>query len=153
MGSKRVLDLIFSFFLLALAVWVMVESYHLTIGSLHEPGPGFLTFYGSLIMGLLVGIHIVNRLLMAGKKVIAFSSPANLRVLIYALAITFLAALSFEPVGFVLTAALYMICLLKMVGRVEWVKTLWISAFIILFSYVIFVLFLKVQLPPGLLKM
>lgn len=153
MVSQKTLALTFSFVLLLAAIWVMVESHKISIGNLHEPGPGFLSFYGSLIMGILIIIHIVNLSFIRHPKKPAFSSPKNLKTFTYAFIITFLAILFFESLGFVITAALYMIFLLKVMGRVGWFKTMLVSAFIVLFAYLIFVVFLKVQLPLGLLKM
>jgi len=153
MVSKQALDLKFSFVLLLAAIWVMLESLKISIGDLHEPGPGFLPFYGSLMMGILTIINIVHLAFIRRPKAPAFSSYKNMKILTYAFIITFMAILFFESLGFVITAALYMIFLLKAVGRVGWFKTMWVSSVIVLFSYLIFVAFLKVQLPPGLLKM
>lgn len=153
MVSKKALDIAFSFVILFAAIWVMGESYKMSIGDLHEAGPGFLPFYGSLIMGIFILINIVNLAFIRRPKEPAFSSPKNLKILVYAFISTFLAILFFEPLGFVIMTAFYMISLLKVVGRVGWLRTMLVSAFIVLFSYLIFVLFLKVQLPLGLLKM
>jgi putative tricarboxylic transport membrane protein len=153
MVSKKALDLKFSLVLLGTAILVMVESYEISLGDLHEPGPGFLPFYGALIMGVLIGINIIHLSYLRREKEPAFSSYKNLKILIYAFTLTFLAIFFFESLGFVITATLYLIFLLKLVGRVGWVKTLFVSILIVAFSYLIFVVFLKVQLPPGLLRM
>lgn len=151
--SKKALEQSFSLAVLGAAIGVMVESHKIAIGGLHEPGPGFLPFYGALIMGILMIANIVTLSLIRRPKEPAFSSPKNLRTLIYAFFLTFLAVLFFESLGFLITTLGYMIFLLKVVGRVNWSKTLLVSGFIVVFSYLIFVVFLKVQLPPGLLKM
>ena len=57
-------------FWLVLAAAACIESWRYNVGSLHNPGPGFLPFYTSILLGCLALISLLQTLKAA-------SSPAS----------------------------------------------------------------------------
>jgi putative tricarboxylic transport membrane protein len=59
-------------------------------------------------------------------------------------------AMILEKVGFVIATFLLLIILFKVIGSRKWLFALMTSAIVVLLSYLLFVVFLKVEMPSGL---
>ena len=144
-------DRISGIFWLVFAVVVIIESYRLGLGTLHQPGPGFL-FFGAAIM---LGIMALGILIRAGvNKTSEESKLLNLRKLnigkvILVLASLFLYSLLMEKLGFILTTVMLFIFLLGVVEKKKWLFTIFTSVIVTALTYGIFEIWLKSQLPKG----
>jgi hypothetical protein len=127
----------------------MRESIIMSLGSLREPGPGFLPFYAAAIMSLLTLIHLIKAFVTVKHSKPVFTSFANLRHLIFTIIIAFITAILFESLGFIITSVFFLIFILKFVGRESWLKTIPITLVVLIFSYLVFIVFLNIQLPMG----
>ena len=150
MFSKKHFDIAFSCLILMASIVVMIESINMSLGSLREPGPGFLPFYAAAIMSLLTLIHVIKTIFTVKHSKPVFASFANLRQLIYTIIIAFATALFFESLGFIITGIFFLIFILKFVGHESWLKTIPISLVVLIFSYLVFIVLLNIQLPMGL---
>lgn len=149
MLSKKQIEIAFTCILLLTSIIVIVESYKMSIGNLREPGPGFLPFSAAVIMGTLVLIHLIKTILTIINIEPAFASLSNLKYLFYTIIIAFITALFFERLGFIVMTTFFLITILKIVGRESWVKILWLTFFILISSYLVFIILLNIQLPLG----
>ena len=149
MLSKKHIEIAFTLVLLLTSVVVIIESYKMSLGNLRDPGPGFLPFCAAVIMGILILIHLIKVRLTLTDTEPAFSSFGNLKYLFYTIIIAFTTALFFESLGFIVMTAFFLISILKFVGRENWFRILSITTIVLIFSYLIFIILLKIQLPMG----
>jgi putative tricarboxylic transport membrane protein len=128
----------------AYAAW---ESLKLPLGSLDNPGPGYMPI---ILAALLIALGLVVAL--AGKK----SQPlAEIRwpELRHAVAIfgtCVFAALAIEPLGYRLTVAIMLVFLVGVIEKKPALSVLLVSGGMSIGSYWLFATLLKVPLPPGL---
>ena len=136
------------FFFILFSLYVCFESWRLGVGSFFRPGAGFFPFYSSLLLGLLS--LILGLLAFRGKveKAESWTDVGNtvtvsLALLGFALLLTWL--------GFVITTFLFILFLLRAVERRKWLLSAGAALFISAAFYVVFGLWLKAQLPTGIL--
>ncbi len=132
--------------------FVGVEGYRLEIGSLADPGSGFIFFWLGLIILALSSIVFVQSLIGSGPGTVVrakFSGLSQLSAIILALA---LYAAAFKNIGFVISTLLVMLFLFKVMGSQSW-KAAIVAAFLSSVSaYLIFDVWLGCSLPAGLLR-
>jgi len=135
-------------FFILFSLYVCFESWRLGVGSFFRPGAGFFPFYSSLLLGLLS--LILGLLAFRGKveKAESWTDVGNtvtvsLALVGFALLLTWL--------GFVITTFLFILFLLRAVERRAWLLSASAALFISAAFYVVFGLWLKAQLPAGIL--
>jgi putative tricarboxylic transport membrane protein len=135
-------------FFILFSLYVCFESSRLGVGTFFRPAAGFFPFYSSLLLGLLS--LILGFLAFRGK--LEKSEPwadvgntvaVSLALLGFALLLTWL--------GFVITTFLFILFLLRAVERRAWLLSTSAALFISAAFYVVFGLWLKAQLPAGIL--
>jgi len=135
-------------FFILFSLYVCFESWRLGVGSFFRPGAGFFPFYSGALLGVLS--MILGFLTFRGKVEIAESwtdvgntATVSLALLGFALLFTWL--------GFVITTFLFILFLLRAVERRAWLLSASAALFISAAFYVVFGLWLKAQLPAGIL--
>lgn len=124
------------------------ETLKLPLGSLDEPGPGYMPL---ILATLLIALGLTVAL--AGKK----SQPLaqirwpELRHAFAIFATCVFAALAIEPLGYRLTVAIMLIFLVGVIEKKKPLPVLLLAAAMSLGSYWLFATLLKVPLPLGLL--
>ena len=136
-------------FLFALfSLYVCIESVRLGLGTYHRPGPGFVSFLAGTILGLLSLALISLVLFRRTEKAQAWQNQGQILMV-------FLAMLGFtllvEWLGFILTAFLLIWFLLKVVEQRGWGFSLGVALVVAGASHVVFDLWLRAQLPAGIL--
>jgi len=146
-------DRISGIFWLFFSGFICIESYRLGLGSLHQPGPGFIFFWTAVAMGVL-SIAVFVRA-WATKKTSEPESPIfgreNVLKIILVLLALFLYAIFMETLGFILITLLLFVFLLGMIEKKRWGLTIFVSMMVTAISYLVFEIWLKSQLPKGLL--
>jgi putative tricarboxylic transport membrane protein len=147
-------DILSGLFWLIFSVFVSCESYKLGLGTLHQPGPGFLFFW----TGLVVGILSVTIIIRSFKK----ESPDhaertslgkwNVKKIIQVLASLFLYTLFMESAGYLPVTLLLFLFLLGVVEKKGWRFAALVSVIVSVASYLLFEVALQSQLPRGLLS-
>ncbi len=139
---------------LAFAIYICIESSRLSFGSFHSPGPGFLP----LLVGLLLGIFSIIVFLQAtlsGKPQESIPSwyPQERWIkLIWVLVALFAYAICLEILGFLISTFLLLAFLFRFGTEPKrWVVAIGGSALASLSSYAVFELWLRTQLPKGIL--
>ncbi|MCX5819819.1 MAG: tripartite tricarboxylate transporter TctB family protein [Deltaproteobacteria bacterium] len=132
---------------------VMYGSYRLGLGSLQAPGSGFLGFLAGifvLIMALIVLIQSFfsqepSEKLPALWRGMKWHKPLAVALLVLAY------NLALERLGFILSAAVFLVIMFRGVERFSWLKSLWVTFLVVACSYLLFQTFLRVSLPQGFL--
>jgi putative tricarboxylic transport membrane protein len=142
------------------AFWILVGLFFciksIAYGFLYEgaPGPGFLPLLGGVTLIFLGLIVFVTALKKAGseKHLQDKFFPENFsfkKIILTVLAlIVYIAVL--EYVGFLLTTFFFMLFLFRAIEPKKWALAIAFSVLIASFSYILFQLLLKVQLPRGI---
>jgi putative tricarboxylic transport membrane protein len=134
--------------LVVFSLYVCVESVRLGLGSYRQPGPGFVSFWSGTILGILsLALIAVAHFGRTGNRD-PWHSPGRV-LTVFAAMLGF--ALVLEWLGFVLAAFLLVAVLLKAVENRGWAFSLGVAILVALASYVVFDLWLRAQLPAGVL--
>ena len=146
-------DRVSGIFWLCFAVLVIIQSYHLGLGTLHKPGPGFLFFWVNIVLAIMSLIVLIRA--WASKKEEgpqpSIFGTQNVRKIILVMVSLFLYALLMEVIGFIPVTLLLFIYLLGIIEKKKWFYTIFVSVVVTVISYLIFETWLQSQLPKGLL--
>jgi len=139
------------FFWLAISILVCMESIKSGIGTFRSPGAGFLPFWSGVALGTFAIILVASDILKekGGRKNINLWEGKRWRNVILILLSLFVYALLLPKLGYLITTFGLMAFLYSMIGRPRlWVQG--VSALItVLVTYIIFHVWLEVQLPKG----
>jgi putative tricarboxylic transport membrane protein len=148
-------DRIFAFLWIALGVFQCAESFSLGLGSIMEPGPGFMPFVmGALMIVLAIALLLESFFEMRktpAKKISLWSDVYWKRV-VHVAVIMLAYALLLSKLGFLLDTFLLMVFLLKSGEKIKWPTAIFVGALTAGFSYVLFGIWLKVPFPAGVLS-
>lgn len=149
----RTPDLFSSLFWMAISLGICLGGHDLGLGSLTNPGGGFMFFWVGVIMAILSGIVMVQaawRQSVHGEMRAIWSGVAYKKV-IAVLAALFIYAYLLTPLGFILATTLLMIFLFKAVEPQGWSMAILGAVISTLVAYGLFRVWLQCQLPLGLL--
>ena len=142
-----------SLFWLALGLISIYGAYHLGLGTLREPGSGFLPFLAGCFVGL-VAVTIFLQSLLQGKKAgsklselwggVDWHRPLTITLL------TLGFILLLELLGFILCGFLLMFILFRWGEKMSWGKSILIPLLTLSFTYFLFGFILKANLPRGI---
>ncbi len=141
-----------SIFLLIFSIVVATEAYRLGIGRFRAPGPGFLVFGASGLLGFL-SVHLCLKAIFKGGYTGKFvlSQKGLRRVLPIGIGIAVYNIL-LEPFGFQIATFLFLIFVFKTLGFKKWIWVVLTAAFTTVLSYFIFSNLLALQFPKGLFR-
>lgn len=145
-------DRISGTFWLFFSVFVSIESYRLGLGTLTQPGPGFLSFWTGIAMGIMAVTILARAWTSAapGELKSPIFGRKNLLKITFVLLSLFLYAFFMEALGFIPVTLLLFIFLLGMIERKKWGFAIAVSIAVTGISYLLFDLWLKAQLPRGI---
>jgi hypothetical protein len=147
----KVYDQTSSLFWLLVSISVFVESIRLGIGTLQNPGRGFLTFGASGILGILSVILFLRASLRKEEIKAAhfFAGPLWKRVLLVLIVLVVYSR--FMPVlGYLISTFLLMIVLFWILERGKVVFVFVSSILATIVTYFVFSKWLNCQFPDGL---
>jgi len=146
-------DLFSSLFWLLVGAGVCYSGYDLELGTLHDPGSGFIFFWVGVIMvglSLIIFVRAMHREAKAGEMKLLWSGVQWLKIIAVLVAL-FLYAYAFTPLGFILSTTLLLIFLFKAVEPQRWSVAIAGAVLSTLTAYAVFQVWLGSQLPKGLL--
>jgi len=146
-------DLSSSLFWLGVGAFISIEGYGLELGTLQEPGSGFMFFWvGLVMMGLSLGIFIqaLGKEGKAGELMILWAGVQWKKV-VYVLAALIFYAFFFQILGFLLCTVILLIFLFKVVEPQRWSVAIFGAVLSALMTYLVFKIWLGTQLPQGIL--
>jgi putative tricarboxylic transport membrane protein len=150
-------DRVSGLFWLIFSVFVSYESYRLGLGTLHQPGPGFLFFWTGIVTAILSLIVVLMSLKkpfpeVAQQPIFGKGGRGRVAKIVFVLLSLFLYALLMERLGFLIVTLLFFIFLLGVIERKRWSFAVLVSLIVTAASYLVFETALQSQLPKGLLE-
>ncbi len=139
---------------MALGTTLAIGSIRLGLGTFHKPGSGFMPFLTGVLLGLLgLLLAFLDTRKRPEKK---GGEKVSLRQFwgkgVYSLAVSFLYAFFLDPLGFIAATFLLIFSLLKIMGTRKWSTAILISFLTAGLSYLIFDVWLRIELPIGILR-
>lgn len=137
---------------LALGGFVIWSGLKLKLGTINDPGSGYVLFYTGILMCLFSGAIIIAALTEGGPT---FGSRwQNTRWTKPVIVIACLAAFAFalNPLGFLLSSIPLMVLLLRLIDPVRWSLAIPIALLVPLGMWWILKRLLLIQLPSGMFE-
>jgi putative tricarboxylic transport membrane protein len=146
-------DRISGIFWLVFSLFVSYQSYLLGLGTLHQPGPGFLFFWTAIVVAVLSLMTVLRSFRKAAEEVKgkAIFGKGNLKKTVLVLISILVYGLLMERLGFLIVTLLFFVFLLGVVERKRWSLTLLVSLIVTGSAYLVFEVWLQSQLPKGIL--
>ena len=139
-------------FWLALGVFIVWSGLEHELGTLREPGSGFMVFWAGVLMlafsGTIVGSALYRR---SGPTLASLWEGTRWPKIVMVIIGILLYAVLFEQLGFVVCTLPLLLALMRLVDPVRWsvaIPTTFIATFGV---WAAMTKWLKVQLPAGLL--
>lgn len=137
-------------FWVALGILVCYGASQLGLGSVTEPGSGFIFFWSGLILVILSLIALAESL-RSSEEIAQETGGMNWAKIGLVLFSLVLYAFFFERLGFVATTFVLLMFLLRWIERITWARSLGVASAAALGSFSIFELWLNIRLPKGIL--
>lgn len=145
-------DLIGGLFFMGTGFLFTFYSRSVEIGAWEEPGPGFLPFYGGMLMIFMTGLLVARDLHKAVRSTEPFFAERNSWKRVVATAAAMAAFnLFLRPLGFVLVTFLFVGFLVKFIFPQGWVKSIVTAVLATACARIIFVNLLEINFPRGIL--
>ena len=143
-----------SLFLVVSSSLVACEAYRLGLGDPHSPGPGFMIFWASVLLGLLA-IHLSIRCLVTRQKNrqhVWEGKQWQQSISVFVTLLLYIVL--FKPLGYLLATFFLLVVLVKTPrkGKAKWLVIVGSAALTSLITYVVFGLFFSLQFPKGVLN-
>lgn len=132
--------------LLLLAVFVMIETRVLPLGTHSRPGPGYLPLLLSSFLAILGIILIVRGRLSSSWRSVKWSEGLHALAILAGCVFT---TLAMETLGYRLTMLILMVFLFGVMERLKWWMVFSLSVGLSFGSFWLFDTMLKVILPRG----
>lgn len=147
--TRITLDTYGALFWVALGLLVCYGANRLGLGSVTDPGSGFIFFWSGLILAFLSLVLFADSLrgVSAEAQEIEGTNWAKIVLVLVSLV---LYALFLERLGFALTTFLLLSFLLGISEGKNWPRALGVATAAALGSFAIFELWLKIRLPKGI---
>jgi putative tricarboxylic transport membrane protein len=138
-----------AFFWIVLGILVCYGASRLGLGSVTEPGSGFIFFWSGLILVFLSLLDFAQPLRSTEEMVQERAKMDWVKIALVILSLM-LYAFFLERLGFVVTTFVLLSFLLGWIERTHWTRSLGIASAAALGSFAIFELWLKIRLPKGI---
>ena len=134
-------------------LFIIIESYRLGLGTMYQPGPGFLFFWTGIvvaIMSLIVVLKSFGAQPAEEVKEAPTGKRAAIKVILVLVSLFAYAALM-EYLGFFIVTLLLFMFLLAVIEKKKWWFAILVSVAVTGFAYLVFETALQSQLPKGIL--
>ena len=136
-------------FWVALGILVCYGATRLGLGSITEPGSGFIFFWSGLIL-VILSLMVLAEGLGSTEEIVHETGETNWVKIALVLLSLVLYGFFLERLGFVVTTFLLLSFLLGWIERTNWARSLGVASAAALGSFAIFELWLKIRLPKGI---
>ena len=144
-------NLFASLFVVLLSGWVMKQAYTMGLGTFHSPGPGFMVFIASLLLGLLALLALFKSLMRRHKA--SQIAPARKRwgrvVWVFLLLAGYVLLLNRAGYLLVTVVTLFLLFTVLQEGKKRWLSAAIMAAVTSGVTYLVFSVWFKLQLPTG----
>ncbi len=135
---------------LALGIFVVWAGLKLRIGSINDPGSGFVLFYTGLLMCVFAFTIIVSAVTEGGPTVASLWAGTRWTKPLVVVACLSAFAFLFEPLGFLLSSIPLLLLLLRVIDPVRWTLAIPLAVLVPLGVWFVLKRALLIQLPSGL---
>ena len=148
--SKRTMELVVAGLFMALATLIMVDNWRLGAQWQEDgPGAGYFPFRIGVIMFVVSAITFVINLRRSGTGEPTFVDRAQLRQVLQVLVPTIVFVVSIGVLGIYLASGLFILFLMRWLGKYPFHKILPIAVLAPLFLFMMFEIWFLVPLPKG----
>lgn len=152
MDLFSIMEKVSSIFMIGFAIFVVLEARRYPLGTIDNPGPGFLP----LLLGLILGGMSIALLIRTWEKrenqpkITSWPERGGwIKVsMIFLMLILF--TLFFEIAGYIVNVFVFFFILLRPIGRQKWGWSLLLSIGATSVSYILFERWLMLPLPRGI---
>ena len=137
---------------LALGIFVIRSGIKLKLGTIHDPGSGFVLFYTGILMCLFAATIIVASLTEGGPTFGARWKDARWTKPVIVIACLTAFALALDWVGFLLSSIPLTLLLMRLIDPVRWTLALPISILAPAGMWWVLKHALGIQLPSGMFE-
>ena len=139
-----------SLFLVLLSGWVAKQAYDMGLGRLHSPGPGFVVFIASFILGLLA-LHLLGKSLQSERPVGAVQEKKRRGRVIWVFLLLAGYVFLLSRAGYLLVTfvTLFFLFAVLQEGKKRWFSAAITAALASGATYIVFSSWFKLQLPTG----
>jgi putative tricarboxylic transport membrane protein len=146
--TKIIADSAGALFWVAVGILACYGATRLGLGSVTEPGAGFIFFWSGLILAVLSLIGFAQSRRNAEDTVQEAVQIGWVKIALVLLSLL-LYAFFLERLGFVLTTFILLSFLLGWIEGINWARSLGVASAAAMASFAIFELWLKIRLPKG----
>ncbi len=136
---------------LLLGVYLCLSSIALKLGTLHKPGPGFISFISGALLVVLGIMLMFSRTGSAGAGFFSREFWHNWPNFVIPLGALFGYLVLMQPLGFIPTSFVFLFILFKLFQPKSWLKPLMFSAVTSVVTYYVLSVWLQCQFPKGIL--
>jgi putative tricarboxylic transport membrane protein len=136
-------------FWVALGILVCYGATRLGLGSVTEPGSGFIFFWSGLILVIMSLVALAESRRGSDEGIPDIGETNWLKIALVLLSLL-LYAFFLERLGFVMTTFVLLSFLLGLIEGTNWPRTFGVAGAAVLASVAIFELWLKIRLPKGI---
>jgi len=135
---------------LALGIFVIWAGYKLKIGSINDPGSGFVLFYTGILMCLFALSIIVAAITEGGPTVRSLWAGTRWTKPLVVIGCLALFASLLQPLGFLLSSIPLLLLLLRVIDPVRWTLAIPLAVLAPLGVWWVLKHALLIQLPSGI---
>jgi len=146
-------DKITSLFWFCLGLFITLKSTRIGLGSVSDPGPGFIFFLSGILLCLLSAVVFIaayRRNAEDEEKSISWKGIRWRKLTVFIISLL-IYTYFYETIGFIISSLALMLYLFKGIEPQKWSTAIMSTILTSIATYAIFVLWLKCQLPRGIL--
>ena len=148
----RTADVLAALFWLAIALGIVASGWELRLGTLNEPGSGFMIFWVGLAMtALCLAALLAGVRQPAGEGMGALWAGTRWPLVPYVVVLLGLYAWLLPTLGFLTVTALMLLVLFKTIEPQSWTVSIGGAVVSTAIAWLVFGRWLGTQLPPGTL--
>ena len=137
---------------LALGIFVLRSGLKLKLGTIHDPGSGFVLFYTGLLMCAFAATIMFAALTEGGPTFASRWKDARWSRPIIVIACLIAFAFALDPFGFLLSSIPLMLLLMRLIDPVRWEIAVPVSILVPAGMWWILKRLLLIQLPSGMFE-
>lgn len=145
-------DVLAAIIFIIFAALMTFESIKLGLGTINDPGPGFLPFFSILMLGILSLIHLFSQVRKSKThRGLEFKLGPYWVKALSSIAFSFFYVLFlWNKLGYIVGSTLWLVAMFRIGGVQSWKKSLLITIITIITSYFLLQKLAKTSLPKGI---
>ena len=137
---------------LALSIFVLWSGVSLKLGTINDPGSGYVMFYAGLLMILFSLIILYSAIKDGGPTFLSLWRDVLWTKPLIVIACLIVFTFLFEPLGFLASTILLLLTLLRVIEPVPWTRAIPIAVLVPFVCWYVLDKLLLIQLPSGMLR-